>query len=102
MTIPLVVYDSLGNRTVIGTCDAKATGQGGWEISGIIESEQYKHLLQGKYDPDLYSVAFVEKREAKEVAYVPPPAISVSDNLKGTIPHQVIFDEVDWKDSNDD
>lgn len=85
--VPLVIYEH-GERIVIGTCDTKRTEQGGWEVSGVIEHDRYKDLLQSKNNPDYYSV-FYDHEDFKviETAYSPPPSIPLGRaQFTGLIP----------------
>lgn len=73
--VPLVIYEH-GDRKVIGQCDVVRTEQGGFELSGIIESDEYADMLRSKHNPDYYSVSVdLVDQNFVEVAYVPPLVI---------------------------
>lgn len=90
-TVPLTVYDSEGNRTIIGSCDVEAK-KGTWEISGIITDDKYLDLVRGgSFDnPDHYSVGYSEDPlTAREAVYELPPAIPLGRaQFMGVIPPQ--------------
>jgi hypothetical protein len=96
-TVPLTIYDSEGNRTVIGTCDVKE-GKGAWEISGQIIDDHYADLVRGgSFDnTDHYSFGYSEDPlTAHEAVYIPPPVIPAGRaQFKGTIPHAIWLDEI--------
>lgn len=72
--VPLVIYDSQGNRTVIGTADVEHSG-GSFVISGTITDEHYKNLIRGNVDnPDWYSICTLDD-DIQEAAIVPPMAV---------------------------
>lgn len=92
-TVPLVIYTK-GERTVIGKCEVEKTEEGGFELSGIIEHERYKDILESKHNPDMYSVSIDLVRDnLVEVAYVPPVIIP-----KGRSQFTATLPPLPWRD----
>ena len=84
-TVPLTYYNN-GERIVIGSCEVEGSEETGFDISGVIENEKYKGLLENKDNPDRYSIAFDRDDDIIETTYLPPMSVPSNPAFKARIP----------------